>query len=288
MFMRCLLLLFIVFNSYAAERVIYGDDNRKDLYEVNNDQYIQWARATAAMVRKNDLTDEGDYYRLNGSTMHDRGVCSYAKFSDQYSPADCTAFLVAPDLMVTAGHCGEYFYDCVSNYFIFDYALKYSGQDDYQLIPKENVVSCEDVVESINTSSSDYSLLKLKKAVTDREPLRFRTSGKISNGAPLVLIGHPSGLPLKVADGATVQRNSNPDFFVTNTDSFAGNSGSPVINTDTGEVEGILVRGQSDYKYGFKDTDGSSCKLPRVCKQNMSGCRGEDVTRITNIQALMN
>jgi hypothetical protein len=47
-------------------------------------------------------------------------------------------------------------------------------------------------------------------------------------------------------------------------------------------VEGILVRGERDYVLDSV----SNCYRPKVCKMNE--CRGEDVTRITNIKELKN
>ncbi len=64
----------------------------------------------------------------------------------------------------------------------------------------------------------------------------------------LVVIGRPSGLPTKVADGAQV-RSVNDVFLVANLDTYGGNSGSAVFNAVTGVVEGILVRGDTDYVY---------------------------------------
>lgn len=67
------------------------------------------------------------------------------------------------------------------------------------------------------------------------------------------------------------------EFFVANLDSFGGNSGSAVFNVTTEEVEGILVRGEADYK----KKPGSSCGTPFKCKDD--ACRGEDVTYIGNV-----
>ncbi|WP_420540401.1 S46 family peptidase (plasmid) [Paenibacillus polymyxa] len=46
------------------------------------------------------------------------------------------------------------------------------------------------------------------------------------------------------AVGAAVRDNPPNAFFVANLDTYGGNSGSPVFNSDTHEVEGILVRGE--------------------------------------------
>jgi hypothetical protein len=67
---------------------------------------------------------------------------------------------------------------------------------------------------------------------------------------------------------------------VANLDTYGGNSGSPVFNHRTGEVEGILVRGENDYVYD----PGQGCQVSNRCASDV--CRGEDVTYITNVPTL--
>jgi V8-like Glu-specific endopeptidase len=82
-------------------------------------------------------------------------------------------------------------------------------------------------------------------------------------------------LPTKIDDGAQVRSNAPSGYFVATTDSYGGNSGSSVFNYDTGEVEGVLVRGEDDYVYR------NGCMVSNVCEE--SGCRGEDVTKISSV-----
>src|SRR5690606_13166453 len=105
----------------------------------------------------------------------------------------------------------------------------------------------------------------------DRAPLSIRRSGSAQVGDELVVIGHPAGLPVKVAGGAQV-RHLERDYFIANLDTFGGNSGSAVFNVHTGEVEGILVRGELDF------ITRNGCRVSNQCAD--SGCRGEDVTMI--------
>jgi hypothetical protein len=128
-------------------------------------------------------------------------------------------------------------------------------------------------------SKDDYAFIELDRKVTDLEPLKVRTSGKISKGDSVVVIGHPTGLPTKIADGAKV-RSIQGKFFSANLDTFGGNSGSAVFNAVTHEVEGILVRGETDYVYN--STLG--CQVVNVCSND--SCRGEDVTFIKNVEGL--
>ncbi|MDE2237212.1 MAG: trypsin-like peptidase domain-containing protein, partial [Elusimicrobia bacterium] len=58
-------------------------------------------------------------------------------------------------------------------------------------------------------------------------------------GTPLLMIGHPMGLPVKIADGARVT-SQGKGFFYADLDAYRGNSGSPVLSRD-GVVEGIMV-----------------------------------------------
>ena len=69
-------------------------------------------------------------------------------------------------------------------------------------------------------------------------------------------------------------------YFKTNADTYGGNSGSAVVDSRTGIVEGILVRGDQDYTQSTTE----DCVVSVHRDQN--GGRGEDVTRITNIKNL--
>ncbi len=270
--------------SFASvkPKVIYGEDNRVDLYETQA-IYAELAMSTAAMISGSNLDLETGRYVISGSTLESRGICTEERFSDQITPAVCSGFLVGEDLLVTAGHCVTNQSDCDSYRWVFDFATTSANQQDYQ-VPVNSVYECKEIVErafglGVN---DDYSLIRLDRKVKDRRVLSFRKSGKISINAELLVIGHPTGLPVKIADGAYVRDASPSAYFTTNLDTFAGNSGSAVFNVDTLKVEGILVRGAQDYAY-----DGDkNCKVPNVCEMNE--CGGEDVTRITNIRALKN
>jgi V8-like Glu-specific endopeptidase len=89
-------------------------------------------------------------------------------------------------------------------------------------------------------------------------------------GSEVLVIGHPTGLPTKLADGAVI-RSLKETYFIANLDTYGGNSGSAVFDANSGLVEGILVRGEQDYV-----RSSSGCLASNVCRND--GCRGEDVT----------
>lgn len=122
-----------------------------------------------------------------------------------------------------------------------------------------------------------FSVSIAKSLITFQLPLD--TSAGVSIGNELYVLGFPSGLPMKIADQAFVRSISDKGYFVSNLDTFGGNSGSPVLKSGTLTVEGILVRGDNDYAYR------GNCKIALVCPQDGKDCRndGEDSTSLTAI-----
>lgn len=270
-------------SALAVDKVVYGTDDRLDIFEVSNPMYLELAASTAAMIDRDKVISSNEGYTVGGTTLSQRGICSDAKFADQSTTADCSGFLVGEDLLVTAGHCIQNENDCASRRWVFNYAHFNSDITSQINVGADDVYNCESIVERQldQVSKNDFALIKLDRKVVGRKPLKFRTEGKIEAGDKILVIGHPTGLPTKVADNAWVRNNDNSVYFSSNLDTFGGNSGSAVFNATTGEVEGILVRGENDYVYDwFKN-----CRVPNVCTDD--SCRGEDVTRITNVTKLM-
>lgn len=262
-------------------KVIYGDDNRVDVFETTNNMYLELSKSTAAQIPNSSLsmTAKGDIQVL-GRTLQSRNICAKERFSAQLSAARCSGFLVGEKLLVTAGHCLTNDSDCSSYSWVFDYKMSAANQTAIS-VKSENIFKCAKILSRAQDSSqNDYALIQLDRPVTDRAPLQFRKEGKIADGTKLVVIGHPSGLPTKIADGAEVRGNNHSVFFVANTDTYGGNSGSAVFDAATGIVEGILVRGEQDYVYDYS----LGCQVSKVCANN--ACRGEDITRITNFKIL--
>jgi hypothetical protein len=74
------------------------------------------------------------------------------------------------------------------------------------------------------TSQEEWALVRLDRP-THYPPLGIHREPYLPTGTNLLLVGHPSGLPRKYADHATVGANSDPVYFETNLDAYAGNSG---------------------------------------------------------------
>ncbi len=276
-----LLALLFVINSNANDKVIYGEDDRLDVFEATNKKHVELSKSTAAMIPTYKIKSLNSYeVLLSGRSLEEGGKCASEKFAAQPTVANCSGFLVAKNKLVTAGHCIKSQSDCESNSWVFDYKVSYSAQDEV-VVDKSKVYKCKSIISrSLDSSSqNDYALIELAEDVEDRKPLKFRKTGKAKVGDELVVIGHPTGLPTKIAAGAKVRKVGSV-FFTANLDTYGGNSGSAVFNATTGVIEGILVRGDTDYVW----SSAQGCQVSNVISN--SGGRGEDVTLITNIKEL--
>jgi len=281
-----LILIFSISNYATEEKVVYGEDNRVDVFESINSSYIKWSKATAAQIYTTSLKPyNSQQYRISGESLEAQGVCAEERFSQQSAVARCSGFLVSNNLLVTAGHCMQTTSDCNEASWVFDYKVEFSDQSEV-IVSKDSVYKCKRVVSRAydNSNLADYAVIELDRSVADRAPLDFRvkTGSKVGpyKGDRLVVIGHPSGLPTKIADGAQIRSLNSSIYFKANLDTFAGNSGSAVLNINTGKVEGILVRGDTDYVFDNE----RNCKV--VNRVSNDGGTGEGVTRITTVSGL--
>lgn len=291
------------FNSFSKGKIVYGEDNRKNYYE-SSKKWQKFSKSVGGIIFKDRAIKLENSTLMNPKSLGKKmGLCPEESFKDEPGATSCTFFLVAKDKVVTAGHCVKKDNACENMTFIFDYTVKEENARPKMLLKNEEVYKCKKILSSALenienkdetvTHTLDYALVELDREVTDREPLKLKYHGRtdIENfKAPkinekVVVLGHPSGLPMKIADGAKVVKTDSKHYFTTNLDTFGGNSGSPVLSESTGEVLGILVRGQEDYIFDEK----RKCNKVNIVKKVediKETVKGESVSHIYQIEEL--
>ena len=263
-------------SAQFQNKVIYGSDTRIDLYQTSDPRLRSLADSTVALFQAAGVSADGGVAKLTtqnyGQMM---GLCKEEPFYEQGTGAFCSGSLVAPDVIMTAGHCVPSAEECANIKFVFGFAVKKKGVLP-DSVPATDVYGCKELIGRAQVNAgADWALVRLDRKVAGRKPLKLNLTGKIENKTEVLVIGHPSGLPTKIAGGAHVRDASKDAYFVANLDTYAGNSGSAVFNSTTGLVEGILVRGEQDF------VPKGDCQVSNVCPAD--GCRGEDVTKIASV-----
>jgi subtilisin-like proprotein convertase family protein len=250
--------------------LVYGNDDRLDTYQVQNQVLRNQIKSTVALIESSNLVSTVSGHQIRGQVFgNDYNLCSDEPFREQTTAAFCSGSLVGEDLVMTAGHCITSAADCASTMIAFDFELSGPGQES-RVLPNNAVYKCQSIIKrEVFNSGRDYAIIKLDRVVEGRKPLALRRSGAPAVGDEIHVIGHPAGLPKKLAGGARV-RSLRPEHFIANLDTYGGNSGSAVFNSRTGLIEGILVRGDTDF------VSRGSCMVSNRCSD--TGCRGEDVT----------
>jgi hypothetical protein len=270
--------------------VQYGQDTRTEPYQHPDSTLKEMAASVAIFVHKNQVNISGDAVTLDGYTLNEMSemgwlvsgsqapMCTDELFSAQVAPGFCTGFLVTEDILVTAGHCLVKT-PCAETNIVFGFQME--SADSLATITKDDVFECAQVLAQVSPSQEnqylDYAIVKLDRP-TGRAGLSFTIGDQLKAQDNVAVLGYPSGLPQKIASNAFVLSNdASSPVFVANLDTFGSNSGSPVINMSSYQVEGILVRGTTDY---VLSVDGSCVQVNRCPEGGDANCAGENATKM--------
>lgn len=263
---------------YRREKGIYGKDDRREAYMESDPGIQSNTGKVVAFFQRSSLrfNADGSASIINPSSYKRKvGLCDDEPFCLQPSVSYCTGFAISENMIVSAGHCLTDLSpdDIVC---VFDYRLTPNG-NIVQTIKASDIFFPTSIVkrEYDRSTSRDFLVVRVRGQIPQSRIATIDSSAMLPVNLPVYVIGHPQGLPLKVAKNAKIRSNTNPEYFVANLDTYGGNSGSPVFNATNHRVVGIMVRGGQDFvKVG-------NCKRSKKCPD--SGCDGEEVTRIISI-----
>jgi len=266
----------------VEESIICGSDGRKS-FAAGNAQQQEWSTAVGVLALRTDVAFQGrscpnpdtgtSFDCTTVLKTYDSDLCPGERFSaaPQVNGA-CAAFLVKPDIMVTAGHClypdgtqtsaQRKLVECKNRSVIMRWR-----ESDNQGLPNGNlnvlerhIYSCASVLAHGDParqnpgSPADWVVFKLDRAVSGgagtggpitpaQEPLIVSKSNPSVSMTGLTSIGFPYGTTLKVDPGVRITTLNPPvrgvGTFLFEGDIAPGNSGGPVLNS-TGEILGLV------------------------------------------------
>lgn len=275
-----LLLLVFAMNAKAQIPVfrIYGDDNRKEVSRASRMEK-SLADSSAALIPNSYMIQKRTKLLLDAPNLEQSDlVCASERYRNQPSASICSGTLIAPDLMLTAAHCYNSPSLCQQASWVFGYHESRNNKYEFK---KKEVYHCKEVVFRVFDveKGHDFAVVKLDRKVKNHSPVAIREEGSPELNTKLILVGHPRGLPTKIADDAWIT-GIQDNILMTNVDAYTGNSGSGVFNAETGFLEGVLSFGKEDYE----EDKAHSCMSSQV--YNMQD-GGEAVMKIDPVREFL-
>ena len=282
--------------DYAAQNVTWFPpvDDRKDPFSTSNLPAPLLAHAarscyliSAGAVQASD----GDTVRLHhlhyGSA---NSLCASEPFWSQpsvverlgeaYGSYGYSGYLLDSRHVLTCWHGWEAF-SRAAQVAVFDYCV-HGADDNPTRLAKRSVYGVKLYPRAIEPANSrkqgcpgDWVILELDRPVDHLGPVKLPVLATPSLGAAVYTLGYPCGLPLKLADGASILHLSDGEFRA-DLDTFTGNSGSPVFDAMTHALLGIVIEAQKD-EGDFEPAADQRCYVSNRVDSRISGQRVSSV-----------
>lgn len=236
----------------AHQTFVNGEDDRLDYFELSDERLrAGMQRSTVGLTadRLSDLIAAGNTGALPTWGELDQ-LCAGEPFADQPAAVFCSGVLVDWDLVLTSGHCVDVV-PVSSLRVVFGYYYEAEGElaaSEDTIYGVSEVITGQD--DGLESDRLDFAWLRLRDAV--RPPHHpspiYAHAPAVDVGDPIINVSAGGGVPLKFDGGGRVQdvRAGVADYFVADTDTSQGSSGSPAYDGDF-SVVGTLARGAPDF-----------------------------------------
>lgn len=263
---------------YRKLMTIYGEDDRYNYFDKSIPEKIKDnLEKVACLIEKDRIvkSSQGVFELKSKGIYSDKVVlCGDVRFGTEPVVPFGSGFAISNDFFVTALHCINK--NNIKNVLIV-YGYKMIDEKNCNLKIIETDIYEPSGIEYAD-SNNDITVIKVKNAFKKERIVCCNKTGTVLKDEDFFVIGYPDGLPLKVATKASVIKRVSSNIHLFNSDTSKGNSGSPVFNLQSGEVEGIILGGESqDHVLNHVKL----CRVPMRCPEKIGGCHGEKVASIS-------
>jgi V8-like Glu-specific endopeptidase len=266
-------------DAYAA--MLMGDTDDRFLITEATERERVAAESTVVLVKRDHIADvDASTVRLQNEASW-QPLCSGERFATLPRPGRCSGVKIGNRLVATSAHCVRNARQCADTSVVLGFPGR-NGSATSGDVPKEHVYQCVAVVASrqpatIGERGADWTIFEVDRDM-DGPSAMLATSADVRPSVVTTVIGHPLGLPSIVTRLGVVQVAAT-NYFIANSDTFVGNSGSAVFSAQSVEdgsprVLGLLTGGQ----YDFVDSteDDQRCVQAKWCRGGPQ-CLGDDV-----------
>ncbi|MCB9682565.1 MAG: trypsin-like serine protease [Alphaproteobacteria bacterium] len=255
----------------AAASVVYGTDNRLDYYQVSDPRCSPWPTPPpwSSPAPRSPTCRAAPRASRPGTYGGHNSLCSSEPFYSQPDPGYCTAFMVGPDTVATAGHCVSSS-DCSSTKFVFGFRMN-SASSARTTVDDNDVYSCSSIVAA-PSRAQDYAVVRV-----DPHDRRRHRDGRAQQR--LGHQRHPARAarpPQRPADQDRRRRHPSatpppPATSRPTSTATAATAARPWSTPTRCRVEGILVRGNTDFV-----RSGSCLRIQRLPRQRLPRLGGRE------------
>jgi hypothetical protein len=251
----------------STSAAIYGEDDRIEPFE---DPDADWQHlAERSVFALFPIWSDWSFCdaaagEFNAPSLSEaQDLCPGERFGEQPVIAWCSSTLIDDDLVITAAHCVETDDDCANMRLVA--GLNYESPGSLRTIRRSNIYQCRRRV--VQPDGHDLVIIQLDRPVEAPFVPAVVSTTAVAVDDPLVNIGFPSGIPMKLAGNCTVRKltpTSSGTDIDSDCDTFPGNSGAGNFSASR-ELVSVHYGGPGAYK---TDASQGGCKILTVYTQD--------------------
>ncbi len=272
-----------------------GGENRYNvLPDIRFGSQISIGSATGVLVKENWILTAGHVFDIdNLKSLFEEEEKIKSELTGPPPPIPSRKEELERNLRYIQGKIGAAKSELVEFRFNFHYETGVNPKNSNRFMQKEFKVDTSDIklkkCQRFNNGHQDWALipiigyqqtLGMSTTQLGIHPVDLKARHQPEIMEPVYMIGHPLGVAKKFTPNGFVLTTKDAETFTTTLDAFRGNSGSPVFDTVTHDLVGILKGGEDDFTMD-QQTDFLKPRTYRLTEIINGLYDGEKVQRIS-------